>query len=217
MNRGTLCLAAGLLIFGTAFAEPVELFLSSATALPDEPLRGWGGRAAEFHIYSNRRLSEPQAFVLSQKLTAPVQLHAANFQSREIEPGLYLNEYAFAFPKSRAQQRYLLQFEGEGLSLVMDVFPVWLREQVARKAKAYSIQIEPEHARAEQFFTDLGVDMTIRAKRPTLHLVHSEHELVFRESSAEVIWQVNCDTLDANDPGPVLRFEALLEALKTLK
>jgi hypothetical protein len=199
----------------SSFAAPTKVFLGAGEFISEKPLRYWSGDAAELQILSHRLLPEPEVHLLSKALTAPVRLEDMNYQASKLEDGHYAHIVTFTAPEPREQQRYLLKFGPDGTNLLFDVYPVWLREQVVRKAAAYEIRIEPKHSGAAQFFAPFESESRDQQKRPILKIVHSEHELVIRQSPKKIIWKTNCDALDTADPSHVLRFEALLNTLKT--
>lgn len=210
------CVLAASLLGVSSFAAPTKVFLGGGEIVSEAPLRYWGGDAVALQILSHRPLPEPEVHVLAKALTAPLRLEGMDYQASKLEEGLYSHIVSFTAPEPREQQRYLLKFGPEGMNLLFDVYPAWLREQVARKAAAYKIQIEPKHSGAGEFFAQFESENPEPQKRPTLKIVHSEHELVIRQSPQKIVWKTNCDALDAADPSHVLRFEALLDTLRTI-
>lgn len=208
-------LAACFIFNVAALAAPKQVFIGAGQFICNEPLRFWSGDAAAIEVLSNRMLLEPEVHLLSKALTAPLELDDTSYHPCGLEEGLYSHTFSFKVPQAREQQRYLLKFAPDGTNLLFAVYPDWLREQVARKAAHYEIMIDPKHSGAVKFFAPFESEPTDPVKRPILKIVHSEHELLLQKSLSKIIWKTNCDNLDADDPSHALRFEALLDTLKT--
>lgn len=208
-----------LLLFflgSVANAAPAEVFLSPELKLPQEPARFWAGEPATLRIFAHRQLADPEIYLLSKALAAPLQVEVRQDRSSRTESGLFLHEFTFTAPEPRLQQRYLLRYPGAGLGLSFDVYPQWLRQQVAGKAAAYSIRIQEPTSQAKDFFAHFQSEDARPGKRPVLEVVPSQQEVLIRVSRNRTIWKTNYGRLDASDPMQTVHFEAILDTLNEL-
>lgn len=190
-----------------------DLFVSSHYKSPSEVLAFWGGQLVQLRILSNQELETPSIRVLSQALVAPVELADVEFQSIQLEDGLYQHDFQFRCPEARAQLRYMMRFSGVEGAVLLDAYPSWLRTQTVRQAAEFSISVMPQHSGAESFFDALGVDLA-QEKETSLQIQHSESELLIQKSERKFIWKTNCDAFSLEDPRTVLRFAEVLETIR---
>jgi hypothetical protein len=200
-----------VLLVASLFGQ-VDLFVSSHYKSPSEVLAFWGGELVQLRVMSNQRLELPTVHVLSQALAAPVELADVQFQSCQLEDGLYQHDFQFSCPEARGQLRYRMRFNGVAGAVLFDAYPQWLRTQTARQAEAFSISIQPEHPGADSFFDALGVAIGVK-RRTSLRIKHSPHELLIERPGQRFIWKTDCDALNLDNPRSVLDFSQVLETI----
>lgn len=216
MKNSTYVYIIGLLLAAALNAAPIQVFLGPDLALPKQPPSFWGGETARLHVYSNKEIFEHETYLITTEMSLKCNLDKEVDLPYMTKGGLFLHELSFIAPETKvSRQRYLILYD-EGLLLYFDVFPQWLREQVKRKAAAYSIEINEPSSNVQDFFNPFLIDAPKQDKRPVLEIIHSEHEILLQRSGNKVAWKTNFTQLDANDPIQTLRFEKILDTLAEL-
>ncbi len=197
-------------------ATAADVFLSSELTLPPEPPRFWAGEPASLNVYSHRLLSNPKIYVLSDLLAAPVEIKFVADHSLQTPSGLFLHAFSITAPETRLPQRYTLRYPEADLGLNFEVYPQWLRQQVAAKAALFSIRLQNPTSQATDFIALFQSKIPDEDRRPELEIVSSEDDLLVRITRNRFIWKTNFNRLDAKDPRNTVRFETVLDTLNDL-